>query len=69
MTWTEYKYQGANYPTYKNGNYVVFHSSDAGQPDCFKAGWYFEPENFEANMVFSDYFKTPEEAKKAAEQA
>lgn len=67
MTWTE-RNQIGNYPTYANGSYVVFHSSDAGQPDCFREGWYFEPNNFAENMVFSSCFQTAEEAKKAAEE-
>lgn len=55
----------------KSGNFVVFHSTNACQPDVFNKdegeGWYFEPVDYESNDIFSPRYDTPEEALAAAE--
>jgi hypothetical protein len=59
-----------------SGEYVIFHSSQAAQPDVFEdveadpergPGWYFEPTNYSENTVFSIRHETPEAARVAAE--
>ncbi len=47
---------------------VVFHTSNAGQPDAFASvGWVYQPMDFESNEPFSDVFESAEDALDAAE--